>query len=118
LKKEIFFYNVSLGNSNDVKNNLVNADVVIASSGMLQPNSMALKYIQCLNGSTFWFIKSGYIEEKQYIHEIIKVIRNYEVHYFDVPLSAHSNYFEILHTLKVLNPEKIILVHGQGIKRL
>lgn len=117
-REKNFFYNVSLGNSNDVENNIKKADVVVASSGMLQPNSIAVKYVQLLNGSAFGFIKSGYIEEQQYIHEMIKVIKNFEVHYFDIPLSAHSNYFEILHTLKILNPEKIILVHGQGLKGL
>jgi len=64
----------------------------------------------------FGFVKTGYIEEQQYVHEMIKVFANTNVHYFDIPLSVHSNYFELLYTFRMLNPKKVILVYGCGFK--
>lgn len=113
-----FFHNVILGSSKDIENNVQGADVIVASSGMLQSHSTAVKYLQILKDTKFGFIKTGYIEDQHYIHEMVKVMMNSDVYYFDIPLSAHSNYFELLQTFRVLEPEKIILVHGQGIKGL
>lgn len=106
--------NVVFAGSGDFEKNVRDADIVIASSGMLQPYTTALKYYDIFKNMLFGFIKTGYIEEQQYVHEMIKLFVNTNVHYFDIPLSAHSNYFELLHTFKALNPERLILVHGEG----
>ena len=106
--------NVVFAGSGDFEKNVHDADIVIASSGMLQPYTTALKYYEVFKNMLFGFIKTGYIEEQQYVHEMIKLFVNTNIHYFDIPLSAHSNYFELLHTFKVLDPEKLILVHGEG----
>lgn len=127
LAKEVTFYyenrvggvlplNTALSFSDDIEKNIEEVDVIIASSGMLQPSSTAVRYLNLLKDIRFGFVKTGYIEEQQYIHEMIKVLINSNIHYFDIPLSAHSNYFELIYTFNVLSPQKIILVHGWGIK--
>lgn len=127
LAKEVTFYyenrvggvlplNTALSFSSDIEKNIKEADVIIASSGMLQPSSTAVRYLNLLKDIRFGFVKTGYIEEQQYIHEMVKVLINSNIHYFDISLSAHSNYFELIYTFNVLSPQKIILVHGWGIK--
>lgn len=107
-----FFYNVILGSLKDIENNVQGVDVIVVSLGMLQLYSIVVKYFQILKDIKFGFIKIGYIEDQYYIYEMVKVMMNFDVYYFDILFFVYFNYFEFLQIFRVFELEKIIFVYG------
>ncbi|SFA89303.1 putative mRNA 3-end processing factor [Acetitomaculum ruminis DSM 5522] len=100
----------------DIDGKIDNNDVILASSGMMQPGSTAAKYVErLLERENVCIMKVGYINESQGMLNVIKNRQYDEIHFEDISLSAHAGYLELIETVETINPDTVIYVHGRGI---
>lgn len=89
--------------------------VYITTSGMLYSNSTFntkyLPYIMCLNCIV---LKTGYIPANNKTLESIK--ENNKINFFDISLSAHAPYEDLLKFINYINPQVLVTNHGKGIE--
>lgn len=93
-------------------------DVIIASSGMLSQNSTSYNYVKGFLESDrrIAIIKTGYISSESYGNELLKSWKGKNNRLFDISLSAHADFNEILDLIVALNPKNIVCIHGDGLK--
>ena len=108
----------SISDDSNIENVIALNDIIIASSGMLAENSCSSRcYHTLMEGS--WdaaLIKTGYMEDKRNGGILLDEWETSGKLLFDVSLSAHATYYELLTTINVLEPNKVICIHGNGIE--
>ena len=92
-------------------------DVIIASSGMISENSTSYNYINEFLKSykNVCIIKSGYISSEAVGNTILKKWQNEDNIMLDIPLSAHASRNEIIELINNLDPDNVVMIHGDGI---
>lgn len=103
-------------NSCDILTKYKKSPIIIASSGMLKNDSIAMKYYNhIIQDKMTTIIKCGYMSEKVYLNKFF----NYEgrnINVIDINLSAHAQYEELLDLINLVKPDNLVVVHGEGIK--
>ena len=61
-------------------------------------------------------IKAGYMPKKNLILKEMEFMNKKTINLYDISLSAHSSYDELIFTMLKMKPKNLILVHGQGIE--
>lgn len=113
-KEKSAYVNVLSGG--DVEGNLILYPVIIASSGMLKRGSTSYRYLERLmHKEKFALIQAGYMEEDDSI-SFLKAFDDYKLVWFRVNISAHAGYNDLLYTLECLQPDKVVMVHGEGLE--
>lgn len=87
-----------------------NYNVFIASSGMFQKDSTSYKYYNKLKDNDLTVIKVGYINQSNNILNELRLM-DYSIMFFDVPLSGHASYNQLIETIVKLEPENTLFVH-------
>lgn len=87
----------------------------ILSSGMMQENSVSYKYLDQSLDDNLAVIKIGFISSNSLPLAVLNGRRNKNISLFDIPLSAHASYQELLTTLVEINPKYVKYVHGKGL---
>ena len=89
--------------------------IVIASSGMMNKYSTFYKkYFDKVMNTKCVVLKTGYIEYGNYALDMI--LNSYNVNFYNVSLSAHSSYKDLLKFIKKIHPKILITNHGNGIE--
>lgn len=118
LTESILSKNISICNSElDYAEKIMNNDVILASSGMIKPGSTSARYIEEMIGKeNTTVMKVGFIRKEE--HMLMSIINRQHVnlHFADIPLSAHVSHVHLLETLERLSPDCAIYVHGGGIE--
>ena len=120
LKTKIVTPNVKYSTVNTGKlDNFDFNDIVIASSGIIPKKSLSAQYIEELFGSNrnVAIIRTGYKDnnEEAYGYNVFREWENRGGLLFDIPLSVHASYDELLSLICALHPKNIVAVHGPGI---
>ncbi|CDM69511.1 Hypothetical protein CM240_2374 [Clostridium bornimense] len=93
------------------------SSIIIASSGMLRRGSRSYEYFNVLKyKEKTTVIKAGYMPKKNLILKEMEFMNNKTINLYDISLSAHSSYDELIFTMLKLKPKNLILVHGEGIE--
>lgn len=99
-----------------IEGNLVLYPVIIASSGMLKRGTTSDRYLDgLLRREKFAVIQTGYMEEDENV-SFVKAFDDYKLVWFKVSLSAHAGYSDLLYTLECLHPDRVVMVHGEGLE--
>lgn len=118
-QQNILGKNISVGNSDlDYSEKIMNNDIILASSGMMKEGSTSRKYIEeVIEKEKVCVMKVGLIHKNE--HMLVSLInrKNKNIHYVDIPLSAHAGYQSLVETTEKLSPDCVIYVHGKGIAR-
>ena len=85
---------------------------------MMQKNSLSFNYMKNLMQEVSAIIKVGFINNNNPAIKLIQSMSNSFVHFYDISLSDHATYNELLITLMNLKPKNAIFVHGKGIRGL
>lgn len=109
---------VVVAEASDIQKNVRKNSVIIASSGMMQKNSLSFNYMKNLMQEVSAIIKVGFINNNNPAIKLIQSMSNSFVHFYDISLSDHATYNELLITLMNLKPKNAIFVHGKGIRGL
>ncbi|WP_027309509.1 MBL fold metallo-hydrolase [Caloramator sp. ALD01] len=96
--------------NNDMEFKLFNYDVFIVSSGMLQRDSTSYRYYYELKDKDLAIVKVGFISQNNSIMNEINIFENSQF-FFDIPLSGHASYNQLVETIITLSPENVIFVH-------
>ncbi len=117
MERNILSKNIAISASEfEVSEKIMNNDIILASSGMLKEGSMSAKYIQeLLDRENVCIMKVGFIHEKEHLLMSILNRKNKNIHYVDIPLSAHVDYQSLIETTEILAADCVLYVHGSGI---
>lgn len=93
-------------------------DIIIASSGMLSKDSTSYNYVKNFLNSErkIGIIKTGYISSESYGNDLLNQWKGKNCRLFDISLSAHADYNEIITLIEALEPNHIVCIHGDGLK--
>ena len=111
--------NIEYGaNDLDISDKIKLFDIIICSSGMLQNGTKSKTYLDIIknNKQPYTIIKSGFINQNSLSYEELNFFDGILFNFFDVGISAHATYNQLLYLINSINPKKIIMVHGKGIK--
>lgn len=126
-KKDLVLRNIPQTNFNEIEDlNYFNKNngIILASSGMILKNTPSFRFTKYwLNQKKFAIFIVGYIDETAPGYVISKAQKNDSILFDDEPqkvqctierfyFSAHSKREELIEIVNKINPEKIILVHG------
>lgn len=112
-QKIIYDSNIYMG-MGKIMQNIEDFDIIIASSGLLN-DTISSKYYQSLLTQPFVLIKTGYAQEDNFVYSLSRFLDDINVIFYDIPLSAHAGYYDLVKTIVELNPKNIIFVHGKGV---
>ena len=92
-------------------------DVIVASSGMISENSTSYNYISefLKSKDNVCIIKSGFISSESMGDMLLKEWKGDNNIVLDIPLSAHASKDEIVELINKLDPDKVVLIHGDGL---
>lgn len=111
--------NIEYGaNDLDVSDKIKLFDIIICSSGMLQNGTKSKTYLDIIKNSNqpYTVIKSGFINKNSLVYEELNFFDGILFNFFDIGISAHATYNQLLYLINSINPKKIIMVHGKGIR--
>ena len=112
--------NIEINSCYGIRDNLNIYDIIICSSGMLNKGSKSEQYLNYIQNdnihSNYTVIKVGYIPEYNQEYKDLKFYDSININLFDIGLSAHGTYNQLIKTIDFLNPSVVIQVHGNGIK--
>lgn len=106
-------------NCERLDDNILDYDIIIASSGMLKPGSASYRYMQSmLNLPRVCVMKVGFIRE--YEDMLVSVLNRQgkNLSFFDVPLSAHASRASLTQFIDRISAINTLYVHGSGIEPL
>ena len=113
----MYLYNNGVkANNKDVNiDTFKNAEIYISTSGMLYSNSVFnTKYLPYAMDLNCIVLKTGYIPSNN--ETLISIQENSKINFFDISLSAHAPYEELLKFIKHINPKVLVTNHGKGIE--
>lgn len=92
-------------------------NVIVSSSGMITENSTSYNYIKEFlhSESKVCIIKTGFISSESVGNKLLSEWRSKDNMLIDLSLSAHATKNEIVTLINSLNPENVVLIHGDGL---
>lgn len=116
--KQLLSSGINLTNDKNIGDIVNTSNVILASSGMLLANTNSYKCYNELIDSNLKvaLVKTGYLDEMSNGAFLLDKWENEGKPLFEVSLSAHASYYELLTTINYLNPKDVLFVHGNGIK--
>lgn len=111
---------ISLTNDKTIQEIVNSSNVIIASSGMLVTDTNSYRcYNELLNSDLkVALLKTGYMDETSNGAFMLDKWEKNNKPLFEVSLSAHATYYELLTTINYLNPRNVLYVHGSGLKEM
>lgn len=93
--------------------------IIIASSGMLQSGSSAMKYYNKVleDKEMVTVIKCGYMDQDT-MNFKLKSKDGINLNLIEINLSAHGQYDEIIELIERIKPKNLVMVHGEGIEEV
>lgn len=93
------------------------SDIIIATGGVMNEGSISEKYYKLAkeDSNMVAILKCGYID-KDTIEKKIKPYDTININLVDISLSSHAQYNDLIKTVNTIQPENLIMVHGNGIK--
>lgn len=93
------------------------SDVIIATGGVMNEGSMCEKYYDMAlkDNKMVTILKCGYID-KDTVDKRIKPHDTININLIDVSMASHAGYNDLIKTIDTIQPQNLIMVHGNGIK--